>query len=137
MAKLLYLTATQFSGTTLLSFLLNQHPAIATVGHTMGWSFDDPDKFRCSCGERIADCLLFRHIAAAYEEEGLVFRPNDFGTAFRVTDNSALNYYLTEALPRTGSTRLEALRDRLVRMAPRSPCWPSSVACRTKTNGAN
>ena len=27
MAKLLYLTATQFSGTTLLSFLLNQHLA--------------------------------------------------------------------------------------------------------------
>ncbi len=119
MAKLLYLTATQFSGTTLLSFLLNQHTAIATVGHTMGWSFDDPDEFRCSCGERIADCPLFRHIAAAYDEHGLVFRPNEFGTAFRVTGHSALNYYLTEALPRTGSTRLEALRDSVVRLRPR------------------
>ena len=96
MSKLLYVCASQFSGTTLLSFLLNQHSEIATVGHTMGWSFKDPDKFRCSCGERIADCPLFRHVAEAYARAGLEFRPENFGTAFRVSTNPALNYYLTE-----------------------------------------
>ena len=119
MAKLLYVSATQFSGTTLLSFLLNQHRSIATVGHTMGWPFEDPDKFRCSCGERIADCPLFQHVAASYARAGLKFHPNDFGTSFRVSENPALNYYLTEALPKISATVLESFRDAVVRMSPR------------------
>ena len=118
MAKILYLSATQFSGTTLASFLLNQHPAVATVGHTMGWSFEDPDKFRCSCGERIADCPLFLHVAAAYAANGLDFRPDNFGTAFRVASNPSLNYYLTETLPRLGSSALERVRDGIVNAIP-------------------
>jgi hypothetical protein len=84
----------------------------------MGWSFKDPDKFRCSCGERIADCPLFRHVAEAYARAGLEFRPENFGTAFRVSANPALNYYLTEALPKVSSTRLENIRDKLVRLSP-------------------
>src|SRR5210317_2164092 len=119
MSALIYLSASQFSGTTLLSFLLNQHPAIATIGHTMGWSFDDSDEFRCSCGERIADCPLFRHVAEAYCRNNLQFEPNDFGTAFRVSDNPTLNYYLTEALPKVSFTWIERSRDFLVRSVPK------------------
>lgn len=118
MSKLLYVSASQFSGTTLLSFLLNQHSAIATIGHTMGWSFDDPDDFRCSCGKRIADCPLFCHVAMAYQRNGLAFRADDFGTAFRVSENGAVNYYLTEALPKFGVTWLELGRDRVVSFIP-------------------
>ena len=118
--KLLYVSATQFSGTTLLSFLLNQHHDIATVGHTTGWSFQNPDEFLCSCGSRIADCPLFRHVAEAYERTGLQFKANDFGTTFRVVDNSALNYYLTESLPTISVTWLERFRDSLVKL------WPSA-----------
>ena len=118
MSKLLYITASEFSGTTLLSFLLNRHPAIATVGHTMGWSFDESEEFRCSCGERISDCPLFRHVAEAYRRNGLEFKPNDFGTAFKVSDNDAVNYYLTEALPKFNTTFLELARDTIVRSIP-------------------
>ena len=115
MPKIIYVSASQFSGTTLLSFLLNRHSEIATVGHTMGWPFEDPDAFLCSCGARIADCPLFRHIADSYTRSGLQFRPNNFGTAFAVSENGALNYYLTEAFPRISSTRLETIIDKLVR----------------------
>ncbi len=118
MSTLLYVTSSPFSGSTLLSFLLNQHPAIATVGHTMGWSFKDPDEFRCSCGERIADCPLFRHIAQAYRHNGLNFRPDNFGTAFCISDNTTLNYYLTEALPKVSTSWLELQRDSLVGSIP-------------------
>lgn len=84
----------------------------------MGWPLADDPEFTCSCGAPVADCVLFSRVASAYAEAGLAFKANDFGTAFRVVGNDALNYYLTEALPWVSSTNLDRMRDTLVRCMP-------------------
>lgn len=116
--RLLYICASQFSGSTLTSFLLNLHPQIATIGHTTGWRYSPDEDFRCSCGERIRECRLFRGIEAQFKAKGLPFDPRDFGTAFRAVDNARINQLLIGALPGMHSSRIEAWRDTLIGAAP-------------------
>ena len=117
--KVLYLCSSQFSGTTLTSFLLNCHGAIATIGHTTGWRYSADEDFRCSCGDRIRDCRLFTEVAKVFDEHGLQFNPQDFGTAFRFSENPRLNQILTGPLPLVRSSALEQIRDRVVLSLPR------------------
>ncbi len=117
--KLLYICSSQFSGTTLTSFLLNSHSAIATIGHTTGWQYAGDEDFRCSCGSRIRDCRLFSQIRATFEEHGLPFDPQNFGTDFQLADNARVNQVLTGPVPGLRSSSVEHVRDALVRGVPR------------------
>lgn len=116
--KVLYLTSFSFSGSTLLSFLLNLHPRMASIGHTSGWRYGPDEDFRCSCGERLPDCPLYRKIAAAFAAAGLPFDYRWFGTEFELGHNERLNRYLLASLPLIQSSRLEGWRDSLVRSFP-------------------
>ena len=116
--KLIYISSSQFSGTTLLSFLLNTHSQVATIGHTTGWRYAADDDFRCSCGERIRTCPLFREVALAFSAHGLPFDPTDFGTAFRLSSIERLNQLLTGPIPGFRSTVFERLRDSIVERFP-------------------
>lgn len=119
MIKFLYLTSSSYSGSTLLSFLLNTHPDIFTVGETEGWNYGRDEVFPCSCGAPLSDCGFFRTIAAAFRSEGLPYNPREFGTRYRLAHSTRLNRYLTDELPRIGSSALETVRDRLVACVPR------------------
>jgi hypothetical protein len=58
-------------------------------------------------------------MSAAFERAQLPFHlPNDFGTGYRLLKSERLNQYLTAALPLLRSSRLEEIRDALVRHAP-------------------
>ncbi len=114
MKTILYVAASQFSGSTLASFLLNAHPDVTTVGHTMGWHFGPDDDFLCSCGEPLDQCRFYRNIADAYASNELRFDIRNFGTEVRLSVNDRLNRYLTASLPLVQSNRLEQLRDLLV-----------------------
>lgn len=118
MTQVLFITSSSFSGSTLLSFLLNTHPGIATVGEAEGWRTADLEKFRCSCGALLKSCPFFTAIAKVFEQNGLPFDPRDFGTGYRLVRNLRINRYLTEMVPFIRSSWLETLRDQIVRHTP-------------------
>lgn len=118
MINVLYVAGSPGSGTTLLSFLLNTHPDIFTVSHTMGHAFDEREGFRCSCGALLPDCPLFSRIAQALRNDGLPFAYNRFGTRHQIVADQRLNRWLTGALPRVQSNALEKLRDAVVHALP-------------------
>jgi hypothetical protein len=118
MPNVLYITSSSFSGSTLLSFLLNTHPDITTVGEMEGWKDADVNSFQCSCGAVLKTCPYFVKIAGVFEQHHLPFSPNDFGTGYRLVDNTRFNQYLTESLPRIRNTRVEQLRDWMLRHMP-------------------
>lgn len=110
-AKVLYVACSSHSGSTLLSFLLNDHPEIFTIGHLMGWKFAEDEDFYCSCGALIADCPFFARVATTFAAQGLPFEFNNFGTRYRAVSNRRINSYLTAALPFLNSSPLEKMRD--------------------------
>jgi hypothetical protein len=113
----LYVAAFQFSGSTLLSFLLNDHDDITTVGHMMGWPSAGED-FRCSCGARLTECPFYDAIKRAFEAEKLPFDLRDFGTAYSLARNQRVNRILTSGLPLVERSSVELTRDWLVRTIP-------------------
>ncbi|MEM7223922.1 MAG: hypothetical protein AAF495_13135 [Pseudomonadota bacterium] len=129
--KLLYITYSSHSGSTLLSLLLNTHPDIMAIGHMTGWPFPEDEEFRCSCGELIEDCPFYRSVMAAYEAAGLRFDPRDFGTDYKLSQNFRLNRYLIGSLPLVQSAAAERLRDRLLGLLP------STRAMIARTDRAN
>ena len=109
--RVLYVASSSRSGSTLLAFLLNTHPAIFSVGHTTGWAFDNDGDFRCSCGLPLPVCPFYSRMAVVFREQGLPFRFNDFGTHYQLVANDRLNRWLTAGLPIVQSNRLEEIRD--------------------------
>lgn len=116
--RVLYICSSQFSGSTLTSFLLNAHADIATIGHTMGWTYGKNEDFRCSCGDKISDCILFTKVRNAFAGNGLRFDPRNFGTEFRLAKPARLNQLLLEALPLLHVTAIEKFRDSAVSITP-------------------
>ncbi len=116
--KIPYVTCSPFSGSTLLSFLLNLHPEVATAGHSTGWSGLTPG-FQCSCGAAVSECGFFDHIRRSFEERGKAFRfLGYFPNAYRISEVSRVNQLVFDNLPRLASTGLELARDRTVRHFP-------------------
>lgn len=116
--KLIYICSSQFSGTTLLTFLLNSHARIATIGHTTGWKYAADEDFRCSCGERIRKCSLFRQVAVEFGKNGLNFDPANFGTAFKLSDIPRIDQLLIGPIPCLRSNHVERVRDSFVNAIP-------------------
>lgn len=62
---LLYIAGYNYSGSTLLAFLLNAHPRMGSTGEIGGPpGFSRAKPFACSCGSPIRDCPFYRDIAA-------------------------------------------------------------------------
>jgi hypothetical protein len=119
MLRVLFVTSSSYSGSTLLSFLLNTHPRIFTVGEMNGWNYGENETFKCSCGKVLSDCPFFRRISNAFRENDLHFDPRNFGTDYRLAESERLNRYLTGPLPGAiPSTVLEKTRDALVAYVP-------------------
>ena len=76
--RFLYVVGTSFTGSTLLSFLLNLHPQIVSVGECdpnfSNWS--DPNEFPCSCGRTLAACPFWTAVDEEMAERGLRFDPD-------------------------------------------------------------
>jgi hypothetical protein len=118
MVPFVYVASSSASGTTLLSFLLNTHPDVFTVSHTVGHYYPDEETFRCSCGAALPDCPFFSRLAQAMRSRGLPFKFNDFGTDYRAVDNERLNRWLTASLPIIHSSALERLRNGILWALP-------------------
>lgn len=113
-SNFLYVTSSSYSGSTLLAFLLNTHPEIFTVSEMIGWNFAEDEDFRCSCGEPLDRCIFFAKIAKDLSTGNLPFKPNQFGTTFRIVASERLNRYLTQNFPRYRNSFLERMRDAII-----------------------
>ena len=118
MAKVLYIACSSFSGSTLLSFLLNTHPAMTTVGHTVGYPFTPEEDFRCSCGAGLPDCPFFSRMAEVFGDHGLPFQYDQFGARFGVSLRGRLSRHMTGNLPWVRSSALEKGRDAMLWSVP-------------------
>lgn len=131
MMKVLFIACSSFSGSTLLSFVLNCHPKITTVGHSVGWRYEEGEEFRCSCGLLLESCAFWTAVAEAFRRKGLPFDFRDFGTRYELVRNDQINRYLTAELPGVRSSRIEALRDATV---ARMPGWSQTLARQDSAN---
>lgn len=101
-----YLTSSPFSGSTLFSFLVNSHPNIATVGEMTGpTSLQDPDTYRCSCGQKMKECTFWERVAKEMASRGMPFDTGFFDTRIRYGNGIAAQRILS------GSLRFSALED--------------------------
>jgi hypothetical protein len=58
--KFCFLFSNWYSGATLLSLLLDNHPALTCNGETFPFSSDA--KYICSCGKPLVDCMYYRTV---------------------------------------------------------------------------
>jgi hypothetical protein len=115
--RVLYVVGTGFTGSTLLSFLLNGHPQIASVGEATGpydlW--DDQRTYPCSCGKTLADCEFWQRVGKEMEARGIAFGPNQWNVHFRLSPSRVAHQLLSQSLRHNA---LDGVRDRLVLQAP-------------------
>ena len=60
--NLLYIVGLGFSGSTLMSFILNSQPGIFSIGEMGPAPKIDTYGYRCSCGEEIICCPFFNKV---------------------------------------------------------------------------
>lgn len=97
MRRLAYIMGPNYSGSTLLTLLLANHPGIATVGELKATSMGDISVYRCSCGKFLTDCSFWRKVKLTMQELGRPFSFDNFRTHFRSLPDS-----FTDRLLRAG-----------------------------------
>lgn len=114
-----YIVSSPYSGSTLLSFLLNAHPDIGTISEfdVMDVIQSNPD-YLCSCGAKIRECVFFNRLAAEMKLEGLPFEIDNMDLMFDYSKNERLNRYLMRKFPLIDSSFIEKNRDKLVKRIP-------------------
>jgi hypothetical protein len=104
-----------YTGSTLLGFLLNEHPSCASIGAATGLTARvDVATYVCSCGTRFLDCPFWNRIAARTVKLGhpvTVFRQGFWNTHVRLSRRRSVNGVLVSSL---GNTSLTAVRDRTI-----------------------
>lgn len=87
MNKLLFICSPSYSGSTLLTILLDEHPEIATLGELKASAFGDIYRYECSCGQLLRECTFFRQLEAQVKVgSGLDFSVLDWRTHFVSSD---------------------------------------------------
>ncbi|MGH2962026.1 MAG: hypothetical protein ACRDL3_07540 [Solirubrobacterales bacterium] len=79
-----YLVSTSYSGTTLLSILLDGHPAIVSIGEVDNTIRDAIEagrhtEYPCSCGAPIRECSFFTGVKRHCAQQGVELDLHDFG----------------------------------------------------------
>jgi hypothetical protein len=119
MTPILYIAANQYSGSTLLAFMLNTHPSITSAGHTTGWA-GLTDGFMCSCGSTLSACPFFAAVRRRFEAEGLPFWFDGYlPTKYTISHHDRVDQLAFEHLPKLRSPWLEHARDTILRKVPR------------------
>jgi sulfotransferase family protein len=108
-----------FTGSTLLGVLLNEHPAIASIGAATGLIRKvDLATYDCSCGTLFRACEFWRHVetrTAALGHPVNVFQTDFWNTHLRLSHNRLANALLVRSL---GSGPLNDVRDAVVEKIP-------------------
>lgn len=132
MSRVLFLVATGYSGSTLLSFLLNAHPDISSVGEATGpydlW--EDQRTYPCSCGATLSECAFWQRIGTQMQARGHAFGPGNWNVRFDLSKRRVPYQLLNQPLRHNG---LDALRDALVL---RVPAWRRRLEATARRNEA-
>ncbi|GIK76577.1 MAG: sulfotransferase [Acidobacteria bacterium] len=114
--RFLYIAGTSFTGSTLLSFLLNLHPQIVAVGEMTGpfRGVTDRREYPCSCGAKLSECPFWAAVGVEMAGRGLRFDPEHWDLRFD-PENALSRRALTSSLR---SNRADALRDSVAEHAP-------------------
>jgi hypothetical protein len=112
---LVYILSPSFSGSTLLTFLLARHPAIATVGELKARALGDIDHYSCSCGQRIHACTFWVTVTRMLFDRGIQLDVSCFDTHFSLPHS-----HLRDRLLQCGlrGPVFEIFRDLLIRVEP-------------------
>ena len=95
----IFIASLPYSGSTLLAFLLAAHPQIATIGEmTGGIESEDPDEYRCSCGEKIKGCDFWRAVTAKMSAKNFNFDVAHFNTKFELGTHPYIRHLRTGSL---------------------------------------
>ncbi len=111
----LYIAGSSFSGSTLLSFLLNTHPDMTTMGEAGPYEKVNVDKFPCSCGVLMVQCPFFATLEQHINHLGSAFSLGNWRTRFHLSPYRPLDILLARPLR---SVFLEHVRDALVPYYP-------------------
>ncbi len=115
MNKLIYILAASHSGSTLLSMLLGAHPGACTVGELKISSMGDPQKYRCSCGEPIINCLFWKKVAFSMNKKGISF---NLATPHMNISDTENKYFAKLLRPMYRGRIIEVFRDLLLSIHP-------------------
>lgn len=114
-----YITGTSYSGSTLLAFLLNSHPQMASISETVGPIVGtDFATYRCSCGALFVECSFYLELEKRMREAGeagLDFSLRQWRTRFEVDRERWIDIALARPLR---NVFLERVRDAVVPMVP-------------------
>jgi hypothetical protein len=112
----LYIAGASYSGSTLLAFLLNAHPQIASLSEVAGPLPDeDLDTYLCSCGAPFLECPFYRELEKRINSLGSAFTLANWRTRFQVSRHRGLDIPLVRPLR---NVPLEWIRDRVVHLWP-------------------
>jgi hypothetical protein len=110
------IATTSYSGATLLAMLLGRHPDIVTVGELDGIiPEEDPDGYRCSCGELIGRCEFWGRVAESLAGDGIPFDVARFGMSYEPSGPGPVRRLMIMSF---GHPALDRLRDRVVEVWP-------------------
>jgi hypothetical protein len=76
--QIAYLAGTSYCGSTLLAFLMNSHPQIASVGEaSLNRTIQKKgaSHYLCSCGTILSDCPFWKQVFQTVNEQGIEFSP--------------------------------------------------------------
>ncbi len=112
----LYIAGASYSGSTLLAFMLNAHPQMASISEICGpVPGEDIETYLCSCGKRFLDCPFYRELEKRIRSLGSSFSLRKWRTLFQVSRLRAVDIPLVRPLR---NTFLETVRDCLVPFLP-------------------
>ena len=127
--RFVWIATTSYSGATLLAVLLGSHPDIATIGEMNGIiPSEDPERYICSCGERIRACGFWNDVAVALRRLDIPFDVADFGLTFGVGGPRLMRRLRLNSL---GHAVLDRARDELFLL------WPPERAAQRRLAARN
>ena len=106
---------TSYSGATLLSFLLNAHPSIATIGEMDGLILKNPEQYTCSCGQPIQTCEFWQAMTREMAARGFEFDLHDFRNEFLLAGPEWFHRLRAGSF---GNRTLDAIRDTALQTLP-------------------
>ncbi len=69
--NLAYILSANYSGSTLLAMLLGSQPEAFTMGEMRVPALQNPDTYRCSCGELIKQCGFWNEVSKRMAQKGI------------------------------------------------------------------
>jgi len=96
--QLTYIMSPSYSGSTLLTLLLADHPDIATVGELKASAMGDISTYYCSCGELLTACPFWDKVQQMMLGQGKKMSFDNFNTHFQDSRNPLPNRLFRAAL---------------------------------------